>query len=82
MGQASNDVEDRGRPVRGLILLNHHLGSFNDSGNGVTFLKLKFVSAAPRNDALNEIVPDPNNNMGHDIAKLNLFYFPAQFVSS
>jgi hypothetical protein len=51
-------------------------------GDGVTFLELEFVSAAARDDALNEIVPDPNDNRSHDIAELNFFDFSAEFVSS
>ncbi len=64
------------------IFLNHHLGGFDDSGDGVTFLELEFVSAAARDDAFNETVPDPNDNVSHDIAELNLFNCSAQFVSS
>jgi hypothetical protein len=40
--------------------------AFDDSGDGVTLLELEFVSATARDDALNEIVPDPNDNMSHD----------------
>jgi hypothetical protein len=61
--------------------LNHHLSGFDDDGDGVTFVELEFVSAAARDDALNEILPDPNDNIGHDIAELNLFNCSAQFVS-
>jgi hypothetical protein len=35
-----------------------------------------------RDNALNDMVPDPNNHMSHDIAELNLFNLSAQFVSS
>jgi hypothetical protein len=61
--------------------LNHHLSGFDDGGDGVTFVELEFVSTAARDDALNEILPDPNDNMSHDIAELNLFNCSAQFVS-
>jgi hypothetical protein len=64
------------------IFLNHNLGGFDNSGDGVAFLELEFVSAAARDDALNKTVPDPNDNVSHDIAELNLFNFSAQFVSS
>jgi hypothetical protein len=68
--------------VKGSILLNHHLGGFDDSGDGVPFLELEFVSATACDDALNQIVPDPNDNMSHYVAELNFFNFSAQFVSS
>jgi hypothetical protein len=61
--------------------LNHHLSGFDDGGDGVTFVELEFVSTAARDDALNEILPDPNDNISHDIAELNLFNCSAQFVS-
>ena len=63
--------------MRRSILLNHHLGRFDDSGDGVTLLELEFVSAPARDDAFNETVPGPDDNMGHDIAELNLFNLSA-----
>jgi len=67
--------------VRRSVLLNHNFGGFDDSGNGVAFLKLEFVGAAAGDGALDEVVPDPNDHMGHDIAQLNFFDFTAQFIS-
>ena len=65
----------------GSVLLNHHFGSFDDSGDGVTLLELEFVGAATRDDTLNKILPDTNHYVSHDIAQLNFFDFTAQFVS-
>jgi hypothetical protein len=81
MGKASDDAKDCGRAVSGSVLLNHHLGSFDHGGDGVALLKLEFVGTAACDGALNEIVPDPNHHMRHDIAQLNFFDFPTQFVS-
>jgi hypothetical protein len=62
-------------------LVNLNAG-FDDSGDGVTFFELELVSAAACDDALNETVPDPNDNVSHDITELNVFDCSAQFVSS
>jgi len=82
MGQAGYDAENCGCPVKTSIFLNHHLSGFDDGGNRVTFLKLEFVSAAARDNALDQVIADPDDNVSHDIAELKLFNFPAQFVSS
>ena len=81
MGEEGDEVKDCGHAVTGSVLLNHHLGSFDHSGDGVTLLELEFVCAAAGDGTLNELVPDPNDHMGHDIAQLNFFDFPSEFVS-
>jgi len=63
------------------VFLNHDLGRFNHRADGVTLFQLEFVGAATSDGALDEIVPDPNDHMGHDIAQLNFFDFSTQFVS-
>ena len=60
--------------------MDHHLGSFDDGGNGIALFQLEFVGAAPGYRTLDEIVSNPNDHMGHDIAELNFFDFAAQFV--
>jgi hypothetical protein len=37
--------------------VNHHLCRFDDSGDGVAFLKLEFVGAAAGDGALDEVAP-------------------------
>jgi hypothetical protein len=64
------------------ILLNHHLGRFNDRSDGIAFLELKFVGTPPRDGALNQVFSHSHHNMSHHIAQLNFFDFPAEFVSS
>jgi len=63
------------------VLLNHHFGSFDHSGDGIAFFEFEFVGAAPRDGALDEIISNPNDHMGHDIAELDFFNFSAKFVS-
>jgi hypothetical protein len=67
--------------MNGSILLDHHFSSFDDSGYGVAFFELEFVGAAAGDGALNEVLANPNDYMGHDIAQLNFFDFSTQFVS-
>jgi hypothetical protein len=47
LGQASNDVEDRRRPVKRINPSESlPFGGFDDRGDRVAFLELEFVSAA------------------------------------
>jgi hypothetical protein len=43
--------------------------------------EIQFVGAPASDGALNEIVPDPDDDVGHDIAELNFLDFPTPFVS-
>ena len=45
-----------------------------------TLFQFGFVSAAARDGTIDEVIPN-TNNMGHDIAELNLFYFSTHFVA-
>jgi hypothetical protein len=82
VGQAGEHVKNRERAMKGSVLLDHHFSSFDDGGYRVALLELEFVSTAAGDGALNEVVADPNDHMGHDIAQLNFFNFSTQFVSS
>lgn len=64
------------------VLLNHHLGRFYNRSDGIALLQFEFVSTTTRDGTLDKVVANTDNDMGHDVAKLNLFYFSAQFVSS
>jgi len=44
-------------------------------------LELKFVGATAGDCALNEIVSDVYDHVGHDVAELNFFDFSGSFVS-
>jgi hypothetical protein len=81
MGQAGDDAKDCGRAVKRSVLLNHHLGGFDHSRDRVALLELEFVGAAACDGTLNEIVSDPHDHVGHDIAELDFFDFSTQFVS-
>jgi hypothetical protein len=65
----------------GSVLLDHDLGRFDHGGDGIAVLELELVGATASDGALNEVVPDPNHDMGHDVAQLNFFDFSTQFVS-
>ena len=81
MGAAGDDSEDCGRAVSRSVFLNHDLSRFDHRADGITLLELEFVGAAPGDGTLDEVVADPNDNMGHNIAELNFFDFSTQFVS-
>lgn len=57
------------------VLLNHHFGGFDNSGDGIALLELEFVSAAAGDGTLNETVADTDDHVSHDIAQLNFFDF-------
>jgi hypothetical protein len=67
--------------VRGSVFLNHHFGSFDDSGDGVAFLEFEFVGATAGDGTLDKIVSYTNDYVGHDIAQLNFLDFSTQFIS-
>lgn len=80
MGQAGDNAENCGRPVRS-IFLNHHFGCFYNSRDRITLFRVEFVSTAAGYSALNEIVANPDNYMRHNITELNFFDLSTQFVS-
>jgi hypothetical protein len=87
MGEAGDDVEDCCRTVNAAprkrsVLLNHHLGSFDYSSNSIALFEFEFVSTATGDGALDQIISDANDDMGHDVAELNFFDLTAQFVAS
>jgi hypothetical protein len=63
------------------VILNHYLSRFDHCGDGVALFEFEFVGAAASDGALDEVVADPNDYMGHNIAQLNFFDFSTQFVS-
>jgi hypothetical protein len=81
MGEAGDEAKDCGRAVKRLVLLNHHLGSFDHGGDGIALLKFEFVGAAACDGTFNDTIPNPDDYMGHYVAQLNLFDRPTQFVS-
>lgn len=60
------------------ILLDHYFGGLDNCGDGIALSELEFVGATPGDGTLKEIVTDPHDHMGHDIAQLNFFDFAAQ----
>jgi hypothetical protein len=82
MGETGPETENRKRRVGRSVFLNHDLGSLDHRRHGVFFLQLQFISAAPGDGALNQIVPHAHNHMRHDVAQLNLFDTSTEFVTS
>ena len=63
-------------------LLNHHLGRFDDDLNGIALLQSQFLGAIARNHALDEIVPNLDDNVRHDIAHLDVLDRTRELISS
>ena len=63
-------------------LLNHHLGRFNDDLNGITLLQSEFLGAIARNHALDQIVPNLDDNVRHDIAHLDVLDRTGELISN
>ena len=82
MGAAGDNPKDCGRAVSGSVLLNHHLGSFDYSSNGIALFEFEFVSTAAGDGALDQIVSDANDDVGHDVAEFDFLDLTAQFVAS
>ena len=67
---------------QGSILLNHHLGGFNDHLYRIALLQLEFFGTVARDNAFDQVVPDLYDNVSHDVADLNVLNFAGQLVSS
>lgn len=80
MGAAGDDAEDCGRAVKGQSFWIMTSVALTIAVT-VSPFELEFVGAAASDGALNEVVPDPNHDMGHDVAQLKFFDFSTQFVS-
>ena len=52
------------------LLLDHNLGGLNHGRDGVADLEIHFHGAPPGDHALDKIVPDLDDHMGHHSAKL------------
>jgi hypothetical protein len=81
VGKAGHNLENSGCAVMRSVLLDHYLGRFDHSGYCIALFELQLVGTASGDCAFDEVVTSANDHMGHDIAKLNLFNFPTQFVS-
>ena len=69
-------------PLGSSTLLNHHLGRFDDDLNGIALLQSQFLGAIARNHALDEIVPNLDDNVRHDIAHLDVLDRTGELISS
>ena len=61
--------------------MDHYLGGFNDCGDQVTFFQLELIRAAARDRTFDEVIPDTNHHVSHDVTKLDFIDFSAEFVS-
>jgi hypothetical protein len=63
-------------------LLNHHLRRFDNDLNGIALLQSEFLGAIARNHAFDEIVPNLDDNVRHDIAHLDVLDRTRELISS
>jgi hypothetical protein len=66
---------------RGLSLFKHDFRGFDDGTDGIADLKFHFIGTAASDDALNDLVAHMNDDMGHDIAKVDFCNFTDQAVA-
>src|SRR5215471_4336230 len=64
-----------------LILLQHDLSRLDDRGHGVADLEAQLFRAPPGNDALDQVVPYFDDDVGHDSAELEFGDLAFKFVS-
>jgi len=63
------------------LLLDHNLGGLDYGRDGVADLEIHFHGAAPGDHALDEIVSDLDDHMGHYSAKLQLCDFALKTIA-
>ena len=63
------------------LLLDHNLGGLDYGGDGVADLEIHFHRAAPGDYALDEIVSDLDDHMGHHSAKLQFCDFALKAIA-
>jgi|SRR5580700_10386013 hypothetical protein len=65
-----------------LSFLQHYFCGFDHRGNCVADLELQFFGATAGDDALDLIVADFHDDVGHDVPELKLHDFADQTVAS
>ena len=64
-----------------LLLFDHDFRGLDDSRNGVAYFEIHLHGTSFGNDALNEIVSDLNDHMGHHSTELELRNLPFEPVA-
>jgi hypothetical protein len=55
--------------------------AFTYGSNGVTLFELQFIRASTRDRALDQVIADTNDHVGHDVAEFNFLDCSPQFIS-
>ena len=66
--------------LKRLAFLEHHFGRFDDHGNLVALLKTEFFGAATGNHALDLVLSDSDDNVGHDVPERHFHHLPFELV--
>jgi hypothetical protein len=67
--------------ARTLILLEHYFRGFNHSGDGIADLQLHFFGAASSYYAVDDVVADSDQDMGHHVPELELLDLANQMIT-
>jgi len=68
-------------PGTSLALLEHHFGRFDDHRNLVSLLETKLFGATASNYALDLVLTNFDDDMGHDVPERHFHNFPFELVS-
>jgi hypothetical protein len=79
-GHGSETLPEPRVSKRLLIFLNHHFGRLDDDADGVTLFQSQFFRAGTGDDALDQAAAYFDDDMGHDVAELNVFYFARKLI--
>ncbi len=64
------------------VFEHHDFGRFDDSSHAVTLRKLHLLRAAPRDDALDQILAHTNRDTSHHVAQVDVLNRSGKLVSS
>lgn len=80
-GEETDRLEMNARERKSLVLLKHHSGRLDHDRDLVSLLQTKLFRAAARDHALDLVLPDSDDDMGHDVPKLHFYDFSLELVS-
>ena len=64
-----------------LILFEHHFGGFDDDLDLVAFFQPELFGAAAGDHAFDLIFPDPDDDVGHDVAEGDFDHFTFELIA-
>ncbi len=68
--------------VETLSLFEHHFGGLDYHRDVVALFETELFGAAPGNDALDLILPNPDDNVSHDVSQIDFNDFAFELIAS